>query len=425
MKQWRTWLACISIFLTCFLWLSPKVSEPFWGHHEWNGVWYGQIAKNYLRIGLIETKGAQVLNADPFTQDWWIHTHHPATYPLLLAGWFATFGVSEASARILSIVATSSGFIGFFLLLNRIFKSEVSALLYLLIPLTTPLLLYYGSMPVSEILLLALVAFAYLSYSKNLKRENDISTLILLFLILITEWPGFWVVSWLWVSEFFSKRRKTLIWGIPLVGFLAYGLVFGHIVLTHNNSVAELQSIFQTRFSVSAQPYTTYEWFHVLATRTKAFWGLPMLLLASLGIGVAGIKDRAKLWWYITLLAAGWSHIFVFRNITWYHDYMLLHTVPAMIIIGGGAVKFLKNKVGTRLTILLLFGALLFTLKSTQPFFIALSEMEPHKACVETGMAINQSPTISSVTWNSENAFTCPPFTNYYADKNYTIIKSD
>src|SRR3989338_8774885 len=104
----KTHIVLVSILT--FLLLSYKLTWPFWGHHEFNGVYYGMIAKNYLRYGLLATKGGQVNNLFPAApSEWSYHVNHPATYPLLLALSFRMFGTAEATARLVSISLQCSG----------------------------------------------------------------------------------------------------------------------------------------------------------------------------------------------------------------------------------------------------------------------------------------------------------------------------
>ena len=46
--------------------LSIGISKPFIGHHDWNGVQYGNIARNHLHYGLQQTKLAPVLSYGGF-----------------------------------------------------------------------------------------------------------------------------------------------------------------------------------------------------------------------------------------------------------------------------------------------------------------------------------------------------------------------
>src|SRR4030042_4900810 len=106
----RIQIILISV-VTIFL-LSYKLNWPFWGHHEFNGVYYGTIAKNYLRYGIINTRGAQVNNLYPTEKtNWSFHQNHPATYPLLIATVFRLFGTTEASMRMVSILASVVGLV--------------------------------------------------------------------------------------------------------------------------------------------------------------------------------------------------------------------------------------------------------------------------------------------------------------------------
>ena len=50
------------VILLAFFLLLPKIDKPFFGHHDWNGVFYSNIARNYLRYGYLKTKFGEVTN---------------------------------------------------------------------------------------------------------------------------------------------------------------------------------------------------------------------------------------------------------------------------------------------------------------------------------------------------------------------------
>ena len=123
--------------------LTLGIAKPFIGHHDWNGVFYSQIARNYLKYGL-ETGLGQMTSPGNY------YTHYPPLFTWLLALDFKFLGVSDVSARLLPVMLTIFSFI----LLVKITDSLVPLLLAL-----TPMIRYFSHMPSQETLIIFLSLF--------------------------------------------------------------------------------------------------------------------------------------------------------------------------------------------------------------------------------------------------------------------------
>lgn len=392
----------------------PRIRHPFWGHHEFNGVFYGTIARNYHRYGLLQTKGAQITT--PYLSEnssWNFHTHHPATYPLIL--YFATLILSftESSLRLISLIATA---LASYLWLYQHKESQaklIASFFALVLVLSTPLLRYYGFLPVFEPLLLPLTLLGLLLY-----RKHQIRTLALVcFLASLLDWPGYWLGIWIAVFSLLDKDYKTAKI-IGLVLLLSTMLIVGHQWIAYGNPFGAIVQIGSERLSLTNQPYTTYEWLRLLISRTKAFWGTPLLLTTFMGVAV-GLKQKNK-----TLLLAfmiGVSHIFVFRNITWYHDYMLYHLIP-FFLYSVTQVFYITYKRATGISLIVFTGLIGLNVLMTNKFAVDLMAITPHKECVEFGKKISSegSTKIPVFFGSSEEIKTCPPFIGFYGMKPFT-----
>lgn len=416
-------LVCVFAFSVLFI----NINEPFWGHHEFNGVFYGQIARNYLQYGLLETKGAQVNNLWPTDPSLWnLHTHHPATYPLLLAAAYSLFGVSESVGRMMSIFATVVGVGALMYLSSKTFGRN--ALLSVLPIIATPLFLYYGRLPVFEPLLMPLVIvglFAYIKIDNN--KWSRWVLCLSVFGAFLLDWPGFWLGFWIFVVEMFTKRRKAVLMNVSTSLLIALLLIVAHQWLATGHPYRDFLDVGGVRVAGAAQPYTPVGWVKLLLSRAKAFYGLPVLAVAMVGFALTMIKGKSQQKMLLMLsLAIGVSHILVFRNITWYHDYMLYHLIPFFVFAFGGiAVWFEKNKFKNISVISIWLVMTTMTTWTTNKFYVDLSNIKPHQKCVEIGKEVAKNDQPLTFELSEEDTRICPPFTGYYGNKEFKLEVKD
>jgi 4-amino-4-deoxy-L-arabinose transferase-like glycosyltransferase len=406
--------------------LSFKLTQPFWGHHEFNGVFYGMIAKNYLRYGIIKTRGAQVTNLYPTPREQWsFHANHPATYPLFLSLVFKFFGSHEYVSRLVSIFASIVGVLLLVKLVEEIFPSPYSWLGAIAI-LFSPLFLYYGSMPVFEALLFpVIVAGLYLYWTEKQAKRLYLLFLICLLACLI-DWPGFWLPIWLAIYELVRQKRKRVI--LTLSGSIALALAIIVLYqLVSLGSLANILAVGSYRLGVTKQPYTLPGWFDLLLARTRAFLGLPIIASAGLGFFYTFFKQKKERFWFLLItLGLGLSHIFVFRNITWYHDYMLYHLLPFLGLAVGSFLQAFYSKTKSELVVVGVFLAIIVTtVFLRKPFFRALINLEPHRDCVQMGYQVKESSEAKTFRLNSEKAKECPPFIGFYGEKPFEVEVED
>src|SRR3990167_9954716 len=86
----------ITILVLAAALLSVNLDKPFIGHHDWNGAWYSNFARNFMRYGLWQTKFGQVMNYDLISpNEFQYFTHYPPLLPIFMYISFKIFGVHE------------------------------------------------------------------------------------------------------------------------------------------------------------------------------------------------------------------------------------------------------------------------------------------------------------------------------------------
>ena len=160
------------IALASFL-LSINISKPFIGQHDWNGVVYGQQAKNFFRFGYFPLKfGATLATADIRPDERKYLTHYTPALPILISLSYRLFGVSEWSTRSVPVVASLAS-VFFVMLLGRELISFRAGIMAGVLMIVTPMFIYYGKNPVHEVVLLPLALLSFYSYQRFRKTNKN------------------------------------------------------------------------------------------------------------------------------------------------------------------------------------------------------------------------------------------------------------
>ena len=112
--------------------------RPFIGHHDWNGVFYSQISRNFLDYGYWFTRLGQMTSPGNF------YTHYPPLFTWLLSFWFRVFGVSDINARLMTLLF----YLAAIFLLYKIclvLKLKSTAALVACLVIFTPMFRYFSA----------------------------------------------------------------------------------------------------------------------------------------------------------------------------------------------------------------------------------------------------------------------------------------
>ena len=176
------------IILTGLLILTHNMSKPFIGHHDWNGVYYANIARNYLINGYLATKLGQATSTGFHPENYNFYTHYPPLFTLLLSVDYRLFGISEITTKALPILFTILSLLTLYQIARQLKFSPLVSLSSLLI-IFTPMLRYFGKMPSQEALIVfftCLSVYSYLSHKTKLFYFSVIANGL-------TGWAGYFI----------------------------------------------------------------------------------------------------------------------------------------------------------------------------------------------------------------------------------------
>lgn len=341
--------------------LAYNIDKPFWGHHDWNGVYWGNVARNYVRYGLSTKLGMVTSVGEVTPKEFGYNFHFSPLYPLTLAVFYKVLGVGEVSARTLAVIF-SLGTLGVFYLLVARFFSKSVAISALLFWIVTPMFIYFGKMPVHDVMVLFFaMATVYLFLLNRTK-------LMFLFLALglLTGWPAYALVPTL--TFFWRSRAVIFLWLVAVMVFAS--LLIHDYLVTGSFFGGGLAEIFLLRIQpVSLLPYVS-----LLLRWLMTYYSL-LLPLAALGF----IVNRSRIL-LVLLIFASLYPIF-FRDSAFRHDYLLIYFLPFLTL---ASALFLRS---IKLTIVIV--SLMIVLRIS--FIFALENSDLYRESVRLGKFINAS----------------------------------
>lgn len=404
--------------------LSRNLNKPFYGHHDWNGVFYGNIARNYLRYGFLKTKFGQVTNSGIQPVDQFnYYTHYPVLFPVLLSLNYRLLGISEFSTRLMPIVFS----LGSILLLYHLAQKLKFSLLASLATTTivfTPMVRYFGKMPTQEAMM---VFFSLLSVILYLNKNFKL-LLFTAFLNGLTGWAGYFLYPLLALHSYLFRRSlwrqlvKTCF--VLLFTFILHLL---HLYFLTGSLVGgSLISALLLRLNLTDYPQFTWikyliqqaRWLTIYYTRT--FLLAAGIVLTPLTLKVLK-RRRLNQSQSIILLFFFWglSYPLIFSNVVFIHEYFNIFFLPFFAL----AFAWLINQLWQKSQLLAIISAVILTsliFNERLSFYQALENTQAHKSGYKLGSLINQivpfdQPALvfASSNYISNNEV----FIKYYADR--------
>lgn len=382
------------------------INKPFIGHHDWNGVFYSNIARNYLRFGLLGTKLGQATSFG-FDQPQGFYTHYPPLLTLIMGGWFKLVGVGDAQARLVPLLFT----LGSLLVLIRLFnylKFKPAAIIAGLAVALTPMWRYFSLMPSQEALIIFFSLLSVLSLLRNQKKLFYFSVI----LNGLSGWAGYWLYPWLFLL---NKRRSWLIKAMAILGAV-FLLHLGHVFwLTGSVAGGGLFEALKLRLNLAGtEGFTWWNYLILEKQRLAAFYTLTLLAVAA----ISTLWKRERL--ILALLGWGISYPLIFPNVVFVHDYFNIFFIPYLAV----AAAYLFNRAKPALVIA--FVLLVFWERNA--FYQALLVTKSFQLGYELGRQINRTVPESETAYVIGSDELIEPqnlFVSFYADRQVIYLTPD
>jgi 4-amino-4-deoxy-L-arabinose transferase-like glycosyltransferase len=350
--------------------LCHGLTEPFIGHHDWTSASMSAAARNHLRYGYSATRLAIIENNDFVSSEWFrYYTNHPPLVPLFVSLSFRLFGEHEWAARLVPIIFSLGSTVLVYLLGTRLggyHLGLLSAFVYALLPMNA----YFGRMVCTEsptnFFALA-TALAYLRWHRTHRPWPFILVLVALGVGAFCDWPGYYLAGILPLHHLVASRdghREWKILFLPLTALIVFGLHLGHIFwLKGSDGLSYLASMFFWRTNLYVSPILEvlgvkdqgFNWTNFLALeveRANALFTPLVLILAALSLydlvrrrGGAVLPDSLFI---VVLLIFGATHLLLFSQAAWEHDYWLFYCSAALSVLAANGALSLAGPAADR-----------------------------------------------------------------------------
>ncbi|MFH0943326.1 MAG: glycosyltransferase family 39 protein [Candidatus Beckwithbacteria bacterium] len=403
-----------------------NLNKPFYGHHDFNSVYYSIMARNYLKYGLAATKLGQVTNSGPVSQtEFNFQTHYPSTFPLLLAGSYKLFGYHEWAGRLVPLIFSLGILILLFKIARQLRFSPLASLATSIIAVT-PMLRYFGKLPVHEPLVVfcsLLSVYFYLKYirepSKYWLRVLCLSAFINAFI----SWPGYLLYPLLTLHAFIYYRqhwRSVAVVNLSLI--LSFGLHLIHTyLLTGDWFGGGLIKALIFRLNLSVTNGFTWGKYLIQEARILTVYYTRILLFSALIFCLSIFKNK-KLSLassiIVTLALFGLAYALIFSNMVFIHDYFNIFFLPFFSLSFAWLINQLQASL-PKLVLPILILIFIFAATERLDFFQAHQNSNMHQTGYELGKIINQlvpekePAAVFSINYANHHEV----FINYYADR--------
>lgn len=433
----------VAIVIATIILLSPTLTKPFIGHHDWNGVQYGNMARNYVRYGLA-TKLGQVENSGIVSdKNFSFNTHHPATLPLLISVSYLLFGVSEWSTRLVPIIASVFTVIFTYLICEKLVGKRSGYIAAALL-IVTPMFRYYASMPVHEPLIMAAIIWSVYEYYRwQFEAGKWIRLYGAVCVSLLLGWAGYYLIPLLYIHARVYRQKTALNYFIPFVlsALGAFSLHLVHnAVLTGNAFGGGLLDILRFRLNIISPTQETFygftikqfiiqelNWIRAFFTNIQTLGAISFVVLAV----KRQLNSKSSL--IVILLLYGVSHTLVFRNAAFIHDYMLYYLGPGMAIatayIVYHLIRFTSQRYKLPSFIGVAFAIILIavTFFERHAFYNALASSNMHLIGKQVGEDIAKFTQMSDTVRIHSPIFALhySKFSYFYADRNIIFYNQE
>jgi 4-amino-4-deoxy-L-arabinose transferase-like glycosyltransferase len=280
--------------------LCRELTSPWIGMHDWNGAFFSQLARNFLRYPFEVHHGLPIVavgDATPPPEERSVYAGHPPGLVWLLAIYFTFLGDSEWAARLLPIGCSLASLVLLIALLRHRRGNGLAltaGALFAMLPMTV----FYGRMVNHEAVVLPMMLLAVLAVSRLERAATASGRWTAAGLCAATLVGAIWVD---WVGVLFGAllgsqlawragRRRLPLGPVALVnGAMVLGLLAMVAYLVgygFDGRIGDLFELYLSRGHTGAPAAPGRAAFQIADNLT-----LPILALVALGI-VRSVLDR-------------------------------------------------------------------------------------------------------------------------------------
>jgi len=316
-----------------------RIDDPFGGYHGYNEAFYANHARAYLARPLL----------DPF-----VHPrdfNNPPFFPLLLRQAFAWFGMSEATARLVPLVASVATVAVAGRLAAALLGPATGLLTALFLAVCPAAVLVGRNVQVDMVALLFTLAFldAWVRGSAGTRARPAVVAGVCLGLAALTKQPTALALipAAAWSLAGPRQPRALVARFAVMLGAAAVvaGSWYGSALLLHGPAFVSSQHYLVSTFAAPDAHF----WSDLFARELWWGWGPPIAVLAAAGLALAAVRRAPG----TVLVLSGFVTFAVFYVFFHAHTYYLILAMP----FGVMAAAWVVARVSTRPGVLAAAGA--------------------------------------------------------------------
>ncbi|MCL5292471.1 MAG: glycosyltransferase family 39 protein [Actinobacteria bacterium] len=364
-----------------------RISEPYGGFMSYNEAFYASLARGYLDKGLLSV----ILSPGDY--------NNPPLYSFLLVLSFKVFGVGEAAARAVGVLASALSIVFLFKLAKTLYNEKIAILAAFVLAFTPGHVLVGRNVQPEALLMLLVIASLYF-YVRGVKEGRPLLTWVgglLLGLGILTKLQAILLIPPMLAWE--TWRRRNLKWVLDphILGFTTISAFSGlswylfHF-LVNRGAFIEVQSRLLSTFQIPNAYFLEYEFYREL------IWLLSPPLFIAFVASFAWLLYRRQLADLLVVFLLIVNAVFYFFY--HYHTYYLIPVAPfAAIAVARGiySVRITSWKRVMLASALITASSIFFTLLLLAGVKYGMTELaqlesieglKPEKLTIEVGSRV-------------------------------------
>ena len=312
---------------------------------------YGILARNYLRFDWTQTRGIPILTVGEHpTAPVVLYPDHPPLIPLLIAPFYAGFGVGEWQTRLpVSILTVAAVYVLYLLLAGTATRRAgvVAAAVFAASPMT----LYFGGMPdvigTPLIFFILLSVLGYLRFHREPRLSTFLPFLAAFVLSSLCDWPAY-VIAPVFLAHFVVTRPRVEWPWILLFGGAACALfaaVYVYIAVATHLPWTWMLPLFARHSTLAGVPsFTLLQWLGTAFALNRMLHTLGLIIICGLWLVIFGFRFRrpqagatvARL-----LLAWGVACIVIGNKAAYTHEFVWMFLTPGIAVSTALLIEWL------------------------------------------------------------------------------------
>jgi hypothetical protein len=260
---------------------------------------YGILARSYLRFDWHRTLGMPVLTVGQLsTAPIVFYPDHPPLIPLLIAPFYAAFGVGEWQTRLpISIVTICAIYAVYRLLAHA--TTRRAGVTAAAVFAASPMILYFGGMPdpigTPLILFVLFSVLGYLRFHRNPRLSTLMPFLGAFGLAGLCDWPAY-VMAPIFLVHFVATRPRAEWPWILAFAAAACGLfagLYAYITLATHSPWTWMLPLFARHSTLTDIPqFTLMQWFGNAIALNRMLHTLALMTACGLWVAMFGFRIR-------------------------------------------------------------------------------------------------------------------------------------